>query len=279
MALWLSMVVAASAALVGTQSFTIFGVDAMNAGLNRIDFSSGDSTLIGPLDPKRVAKNRGNRVTTPIAMAIRPSDGAIFVWNNIGTTQEGRPDPSSGGLYLVDPATGEGRRVGGQGQTGALSFGPDGTLYKVGDLLSRLDVTTGNETPIGPTMDEQGRMVRVHGADMDPLSGVVYATGLYPPVPWTPEAHARAEFFLFKVDLSSGRLTTIGSHQLTPGSIVGTLFFTPDGSAHGTSFSTKQAQIFRIDTSTGRGLAIIRQNKWIGGIQGMGVVADKPNKR
>ena len=80
------------------QSDTLYGVNAADDGLSTIDPVSGDITFIGLLNPDP------NLLTTPIAMAMRPSDGKIFVWNN--SNGIGQYFERTGVLLTVDPCSG-----------------------------------------------------------------------------------------------------------------------------------------------------------------------------
>ncbi len=81
-----------------SQSDALYGVNAADDGLSTIDPVSGEITFIGPLNPD------SNLLTTPIAMAVRPSDGKIFVWNN--SNGIGQNFERTGVLLTVDPCSG-----------------------------------------------------------------------------------------------------------------------------------------------------------------------------
>ena len=120
-------------------SQVLYGVNSIDDGLSIINTVTGAVSFVGALhaDP--------NKYVTPIALAVRPSDGTIFVWNNSDT------GVGTGVLLTVDRCTGLATEVNPstppQGGMNALAFAPGGTLY--GGLLSSVDTTTGTATSIG----------------------------------------------------------------------------------------------------------------------------------
>ena len=142
--------------------FFLYGVNSSSDGLSVYDSRTGAGSFIGLLDP-----NNG-LYTTPVAMALRPTDSKLFVWSNSG-------DAGAGVLLTVDPATGQGTSVSTtpQGQLGALAFSPSGSLYGVLDELYAVDPTTGVKTLIGSL----GLGLRVAGADFG-CDGVLYGVDL-----------------------------------------------------------------------------------------------------
>ncbi len=113
----------------------MYGVNASSNGLSRINWATGDSEFIGPLDPDP------GIYLTPIAMAIRSSDNTIFVWNNSDQGQ------ATGILLTVNPQTGRATPVNAltppQGQISALAFGPRGLLYGLDYSLYSISTATG----------------------------------------------------------------------------------------------------------------------------------------
>jgi len=175
-----------TAALVEAAEF-VYGTNSADDGLSTINVSTGAVTLIGRLDPDV------ETFTTPIAMAVRPSDQTLFVWNN------SNPD---GVLLTVDPCTGDASRVSeataDQGTLQALAFSPGGTLYGLETNLYQIDPATGVKTLIAGPLG-----IRVFGADfvgstlyvvssidsiytVDPMTGAPGFVGRLTPRPGIP---------------------------------------------------------------------------------------------
>jgi hypothetical protein len=203
----------------------LYGVNARHNFLSIFDAASGWLTPIGPLGPD---------FPNTVAMAIRPSDGEIFVWTN------GYP---GFGLGTVDPATGAATRLGPDDgpQIGALAFTPDGTLYGHGDpypdQLYQIDDATGVATPIGrPT-------TRMAGMDTD-ASGTLFGVSLDSP--------SR----LVIIDPTDGTRTNVGAvnFDFSPGLLPGSIVFDAAGNLIGSAFSfqiTRPSFLFDIDPTNG----------------------------
>jgi hypothetical protein len=203
----------------------LYGVNARHNFLSIFDAASGWLTPIGPLGPD---------FPNTVAMAIRPSDGEIFVWTN------GYP---GSGLGTVDPATGAATRLGPDDgpQIGALAFTPDGTLYGHGDpypdQLYQIDDATGVATPIGrPT-------TRMAGMDAD-ASGTLFGVSLDSP--------SR----LVIIDPTDGTRTNVGAvnFDFSPGLLPGSIVFDAAGNLIGSAFSfqiTRPSFLFDIDPTNG----------------------------
>lgn len=181
----------------------LYGVNSIDNGLSIIDPDSGQVTFIGPLDTDP------DTFTTPIAMAVRPTDGKIFVWNN--------SDPA-GVLLTVDPCTGLATKVNplapDQGTQHALAFASDGKLFGVSStLLYEIDTISGVKSFIGNL--NVGSRTAAFGADFD-ANGVLYAiTFDYD----NPSAFKK----LITIDTSTGQGSIVGQLNVdigTPGSIV-----------------------------------------------------------
>jgi hypothetical protein len=218
---------------------TLYGVNSGDDGLSIIDPVSGAVTFVGPLDPDP------DVITTPVSMAVRPSDEKIFVWNN------GDPGPPTGpsfvneGLFTVDPLTGLATRIGPTtptlGIVDALAFAPDGTLYGTGQLYPdptnigfyQIDTATGEQTLIGPMS------IRIGGADFD-TSGTLYGVEL-----------ATGTQRLVTIDTSTGVATIVGtlSTDIYP---IGSIVFDPTGKLLGSAFAILHGKIlFNIDPISG----------------------------
>jgi len=222
----------------------LYGVNAPTNFLFILNAANGSVKPIGPLGPD---------FSNTIAMAIRPSDGEIFVWTN-GT-------PGSG-LGTVDPATGAATRLGPDGpQMGALAFTPDGTLYGHGDpypdQLYQIDDETGAATPIGG----RGRLA---GMDAD-ASGTLFGISLdftYPK--------------LVTIDRTDGTVTTVGTVNLdfSPLLVPGSIVFDAAGNLIGSAFSfniTHPPFLFDIDPTNGN-VSNVREPLKVLAPQGMGLV-------
>ena len=118
-------------------SGSFFGADD-SGNLITIDGATGAGTLVATIDLG------GATISLP-GMAFSP-DGRLFVLNNSS------PDD----LYILDPQTGLGTRVGSTGRTAlqGLTFGADGTLYgwDIGAGLFTLDQATGLATDVSPAI-------------------------------------------------------------------------------------------------------------------------------
>ena len=222
----------------------LYGVNSGDDGLSRIDPNTGQVTFVGRLDPDPT------KFVTPVAMAVKPSDKKIYVWNNSDGDTTVIP---TGVLLTVNVCTGRGTPVdsgtGPQGQLGALAFAPDGTLYGMDSELYRIDTSTGVKTLIGTTLG-----MRIGGADFDPVSGVLYGV----------ELSAFTLQRLVTIDTTTGTATTVAT--LSDVGVIGSIAFAPGGALIGSSLNNI---LFDIDKTTG---AVSNQRSLSGGSapQGMG---------
>jgi hypothetical protein len=187
----------------------LFAVNSSDDGLSFLDPATGISTFMNRLSPNV------NLMVTPTAMAARPSDGALFVWNN---SDEG----ASAGAYLVrvNACTGRGTRINVDAlnvNIHALAFSPTGTLYGLqsfpSNTLMIINQTTGSLTPVGPLQFQDGPAFSPSGADFGP-DGSLYA--------------ASRAGQLVTVDVSTGGLTLVG--VMAPNqSDVQSIAFAPSG--------------------------------------------------
>jgi hypothetical protein len=187
-------------------------------------------------------------------LAVRPSDQAIFVWNNSATPDlpTATNTKSTQGLLRVDGKSGATTYVGGSGQAGALAFAEDGKLYVFDTRLKRFDTQTGTIENIGPGFrDSEGRVLSVAGAATHPTTGVTYVAAYAPSIPFSKEDAARRTFSLFVVDLVSGTLSRPVMIKIAPGMMMGDLSFGPNGKLYGTAFGPLAPSIFVIDADTG----------------------------
>lgn len=109
-----------------------------------------------------------NRFEDPSAMAVRPSDQTIFIWNN---SPSGAYPP---GLLSMDTTSGLVTEIGPSlfpiGELQALAFAPDGRLFGLSDRLYEIDTSTGETTLIGPLGSDHPGVV---GADFR-SNGILY---------------------------------------------------------------------------------------------------------
>lgn len=208
----------------------LYGVNSNDDGLSSIDVATGQVTFIGSLHPA------ADSLTTPIAMAVRPSDGQLFVWNN-SDGQAGNVvttgvlltvDPCTGLATMVDPTTAP------QGPLQALAFAPGGSLFGVESELFAINSATGQKTSIGSLG------LRVGGADFD-ASGTLYGVEL------TTNTAQR----LVSIDTTTGLATVVATLDTDIGRI-GSVVVTPGGTLTGSAFGGPSGDIlFDIDPSSG----------------------------
>jgi Domain of unknown function (DUF4394) len=233
------------------QAEEVWAVDSAQDALYKIDLDTGTTTLIGDLhaDPLRF--------TTPVSMAVRPSDGAIFVNNNSPAADNGLAtvDPATGLATLVNPGGGPG----GDYIDGAMAFDDLGNLYAADSsgALAIIDQNTGAANSLsGPVLP------RLFGLDFNPADNRLYG------ITGSPSA-----LELLKINPVTGALES--STTLTTalgGSAAGTLLFDSAGTLHGTT-NASTSNLFEIDPGTGA-VSNIR-NVTVGFIpQGMGLVID-----
>jgi len=158
-----TFLVGISAGVFGADFNALYTVDSGSDSLYTLALPGGTPTLIGPV---------GTQV--PIALAVRPSDGKIFVWDNFIKN-----------LMTVDPCTGAGTLLGSSHTTLSISqivFGPDGRLFGTGDALVEFNTFTGAASNLDSFHDATGAPVNfVPAADFGP-DGQYYgiADALFP---------------------------------------------------------------------------------------------------
>lgn len=201
----------------------VFAVDSNVDSLYTLDLVTGAATLIGPLHPDPM------RFTTPVAMAARPNDGEIFVWN---TSPAG-----DAGLSTVDRASGLATLVGGGAGAGqALAFDGNIKLHAiVGGALVTISQTTGAViSSVGAGLPSD------NGFDFNPADGLLYAIS-------GPASAAE----LSQIDPATGALlSTVALTTSLTGSAPGTLLFDSSGTLHGTTNGSTN-NLFEIDPATG----------------------------
>lgn len=212
-----------------SSDYLLYGVSSLGDALSILDPQTGETTLIGPLDPDPKI------FVTPIAMAVRSCDGAIFVWNNSNAGDEPNSVVPNGRLLIVDPCTGLGTPVNAglepQGQLAALAFHPDGRLFGTGSSLVEIDPTSGVVTPIGTIG------TTIAGADFHPVTGVLYGA----------ELGGSKRFGTINID--TGEFTEIGTLDGTL-AVIGTITFDPSGDKLYGTASYDTGELFEIDPAT-----------------------------
>lgn len=209
--------------------YLLYGVSSLGDALSILDPQTGETALIGPLDPDPKI------FVTPVAMAVRSCDGAIFVWNNSNEGEEPNSAVPDGRLLTVDPCTGLGTPVNAglepQGQLAALACHPDGRIFGMGSSLSEIDPISGEVTPIGAIG------IMIAGADFHPVTGVLYGA----------ELSGSKRFGT--INIETGEFTEIGTLDGTL-NVIGSLAFDPSGDKlYGTAFYDT-GELFEIDPAT-----------------------------
>ena len=220
----------------------LYGVNSSVGGLFSIKKTkSVNVNVIGRLNPDSQSKERNSKFIRPSAMAARPSDGALFVWNNKEKVQG--KTIHTGDLLEVDKCSGAASVVGPKKSQGldlkALAFGEDGVLYGLNDSLYKIDTNTGETKPIGsPSGWFYRKWLRIGAADFDPKTGTLYAV---------ESRHSRSQRIV-TVNTSTGKVTKVGmvSEEFAP---VGSIVFTPDGTLIGSGGWGSKAFLFEMDTN------------------------------
>ena len=205
----------------------VYGVDSNLDSLYTLDLETGAVIVIGALhsDPARY--------TTPISLAVRPSDYAIFVVNN--------SPPSDEGLSTVNSSTGEATYVGG-GYLGSIAFDAADVLYGFSPNyeLVTVDTSDGTTTNLGgPRVAEKSP----DGLDFNPADGYLYAL--------VSGASGSDPFDLLKIDPNDGSLDA----TVSLGSILGTgapggLLFDSNGNLWVTNNDATD-NLHRVDPTSG----------------------------
>jgi hypothetical protein len=186
---------------------TLYGVNSSDDGLSAINPTTGLIRFIGPLSQVP------NRFTTPVAMAVRPADEKLFVWNNSRINAGTGATLDTGELLTVDTCSGLAKPVRSgtppQGVLGALAFAPDGRLFGLADDLWQIDQATGVATKVGPSLG-----MRIFAADFTP-DGLLYGVeGAFP----TQR--------LVRIDTVTGALTIVATVSQDIG-VIGSIVFNP----------------------------------------------------
>lgn len=197
----------------------VLGIDASTDSLYTIDLDTGVATKIGPLHPD------SDRYTTPVSMAIRPSDDAVFVINNSPV--------GDGGLSTLDTSTGRATLVGNT-RADSLAFDKFDNLYGVvGNKLAKVDPGSGETGDLGG--DE---LPVLYGMDYNWDDGHLYGI--------TGDTGGAAT--LLKIS-TGGVVVAEMPLDAKIGSVPGSLVFKPDGQL---VVSNLKRQLFDLDHTTGK---------------------------
>ncbi|MEQ9096001.1 MAG: GC-type dockerin domain-anchored protein [Phycisphaerales bacterium] len=199
----------------------VYACDSGSDELYILDTDTGSVvSVIGPITIG------GAAATTPVAMAVRPADGLIFINNN---------SPAAiNGLCRVDPATGTGVYVGAPSIDQSLAWGA-GRLWSLdgSGRLATIDPATGAMTSLGGPA-----LPRLFGLDFNRADGFLY--GIHTSGPGAvPD--------LLRISTSTGTATTIPL-SMPISAVPQSLLFDSSGTLIG---SNNAGQLFDIDPATG----------------------------
>lgn len=222
--IYLTATILISVSAVSQAAYVVYAVDSSQDALYTLDLATGATNLIGDLNPDSAL------YATPVSMAIRPSDGTIFVNNNSRSADNV--------LATVDAATGLATSLGGGDYIDqALAFDNRNTLYAADatGALATINQTDGSSTAIGGS-----RLPRLFGLDYNSADGFLYGiTG------------SLSALDLLKINPTDGSLvSTLALSNSISGSAPGTLMFDWNGILWGTTNSGSD-NLFQIDTATG----------------------------
>ena len=162
----------------------------------------------------------GNRFATPVALAVRGSDDAVFGVNN-SFFAPGAVNPNSTSrqqLFSVDTTTGHGTIVDPLDRDapalGEIDFAPDGVLYSFGDGLRTVSLTDG----------QPGAAIALTDAG----TGGVLDIGLGAFAPdGTLYGFSFDDLSLYDIDLASGQGTRLGDIDAAVASLMQDLAWDP----------------------------------------------------
>jgi hypothetical protein len=149
------MILTLDAPLASPKFQVLYGVDSGHDSLVIVDPKSGDYRIVGPLLSPVV-----------IGLAVRPTDGALFAWDNFDKV-----------LLQVDSCTGQGTRVASAptAYLSDLAISPSGRIFGVGDVLVEFDTQTGGATVFGPFKYQDGSAVPLVAAADFSDDGTLFA--------------------------------------------------------------------------------------------------------
>jgi len=216
----------------------LYGVDSASDSLSVVDL---DRLIVSPVGPV------GN--INPIAIATRPSDGQVFVWDNFIAA-----------LMTVDTCTGHGTALRDPGSSNIifydLVFTPEGRLFGLGNYAYELDPETGRVHYMGGFRDQDGRPVNL-------IPGAAYA----PDGRLFAVAHSNIEFVpkdLGLLDLYTGTFTFVSRLSLPETDVPQDLFFSPDGTLYLIDLRSSELEswrVFLVDPDTGDATEVWRASR------------------
>ena len=184
----------------------LYGVDSSSDSLSVVDFDARTFTIVGP-----VAN------INPIAIATRPSDGQVFVWDNYIAA-----------LMKVDTCTGGGVELRDPGASNIifydLVFTPEGRLFGLGNSPYELDPETGRVHDMGGFRDQDGNRVNLIPAAAYAPDGRLFAIA-HSNVEWVPKD-------LGVLDPYTATFTFVTRLDLPETDVPQDLFFGSDGSLY-----------------------------------------------
>jgi hypothetical protein len=215
----LAVVTATGHAQVELRSFDFaYSVDSGTDALNRINLHTGEVRVIGALHPDP------GRYTTPIRLARRRSDGALFAVNNSPLSDRGisRVDPSTGRATLVVPSPHIFQAIAFDGQDRLLG------QYQHSARLVYVDLETGEVS------EQFGSLPLLNGLAWNPIDGELYA----------PSAGGTSE--LYRIGAEGAIVERVNVAPTLPNS-----HFRLAISDAGVFWAVDQ-QLFQLDPATGR---------------------------
>lgn len=228
-----------ASAQAGDACRVLYGVDSSSDSLSVVDLDARTVMLVGPI---------GN--INPIAIATRPSDGQVFVWDNFISA-----------LMTVDTCTGHGTALRDPGASNigfyGLVFTPEGRLFGLGNYPYELDPQTGQVHAMGGFRDQDGRQVNL-------VAGAAYA----PDGRLFAVAHSNVEFVpidLGLLDPYTSTFTFVSRLTLPETDVPQDLFFAPDGTLYLIvlrHFESQSWRIFRVDPDTGDATEVWRADRF-----------------
>lgn len=197
----------------------VLGVDASTDSLYTIDLDTGVATKIGPLHPSE------SRYTTPVSMAIRPSDDMVFVINNSPV--------GDGGLSTLNTSTGRATLVG-DTRAGSLSFDKFDNLFGiVNDRLAKVDPATGETGSL-----DGDKLPRLYGLDYNWDDGYLYGIA----------GRTNGKSSLLKISTAGKIVETMDLDQ-SISSVPGSLVFDATGQL---VVSNLKRELFDVDHTNGK---------------------------
>ncbi len=225
----------------------LYGVDPEFKSLYTLDTRLGVHTLVGSPGP--------GRLEAPGAMAIRPDDSEVFVYNN-AVSDDVR---QYWGLVNLDRCSGFATRIGPSAQPrlniSAMAFSADGQLHAFGHealesegrgKLYRIDPASGNYAVVAEV--KGSAHYRISAADFH-SDGDLYGIGTLAEAP-AQRSEAEIQLLLI-IDPATGRPSIVGEINPEIGSI-SAIAFKPSGKLLAAGAYRRGGKIlFEIDIATG----------------------------